>query len=138
MHLRLVPAALLLWNSAAGSPVKWEDWKHRTRDMDPDAAIVKGLVEAEPVSALAPAPLEAAKEEKLTKLEQWEATGEEKALGDVLRSETGDPERGRFGRWGGDAGRWLGREAKLARSDLAFGVVAHAASTVHLGLLKHW
>jgi len=130
---------LLAFHGLATAPVKWEDWKHRLKELDSDAALVKGLAEAS--ESLTPAtPLESTPGgEKLSKLEQWEQTSEEKALGERLRAELAHSNLNRFGRWGEDASQtWLGREAKLAKNDLAFGVVTQAANTIHLGLVKHW
>jgi len=112
--------------------VKWESWKHKK---DPDEILVNKLQEASAgVSALAgPEP-----EDKLRGKAKQESAGEERSFTNFLAAETANPALNVWGRWAHESAHWLSREVKMARSDLAFGVLTTVAGASRLGLLKHW
>ena len=112
--------------------VKWESWKHKK---DPDEVLVNKLQEASAgVSALAgPDP-----EDKLRGKARRESVGEERSFANFLAAETANPSLNVWGRWAHESAHWLSREVKMARSDLAFGVLTTVADASRLGLLKHW
>jgi hypothetical protein len=100
-------------------------WKHAQEDAKDE---VQKLLSMRPVSALkGVAALE------VTKKQRFELDNEDEFLGGVLVDE-----QAVWGRYADVTSRWLPNESKLAKTDLAFGILTSVRTLSRLGLLKHW